>query len=144
MLAGAEIEGLVKDAAAYALNRQVDFSDLHKPLDEENIKVTMQDFERALDEVKPAFGASTETLQSYATHGIIACGETFDHLLQTMRTLVAQVKGSDKTPLLSVVLEGPAGSGKSALAATVAMESDFPFVKVISSESMVGFSEQVR
>lgn len=39
---GAEIEGLVKDAAAYALNRQVDFSDLHKPLDEENIKVTMK------------------------------------------------------------------------------------------------------
>eukprot|EP00967_Tisochrysis_lutea_P008871 scaffold10603_cov17-Tisochrysis_lutea.AAC.1 len=38
---GAEIEGLVKDAVAYALNRQVDFEDLHKPLDEENIKVKM-------------------------------------------------------------------------------------------------------
>jgi hypothetical protein len=36
---GAEIEGLVKDAVAYALNRNVDFNDLHKPLDEDNIKV---------------------------------------------------------------------------------------------------------
>ena len=36
---GAEIEGLVKDAAAYALNRNVDFNDLQKPLDEEDIKV---------------------------------------------------------------------------------------------------------
>lgn len=103
-----------------------------------------QDFDKALDEIKPAFGASMETLQSYAVHGIIPCGENFDHLLQTMRTLVSQVRGSDKTPLLSVTLEGPAGSGKSALAASVAIESDFPFVKVISSESMVGYSEQVR
>lgn len=36
---GAEIEGLVKSAASYALNRNVDINDLHKPLDEDNIKV---------------------------------------------------------------------------------------------------------
>lgn len=36
---GAELEGLVKSAASYALNRNVDINDLHKPLDEENIKV---------------------------------------------------------------------------------------------------------
>jgi SpoVK/Ycf46/Vps4 family AAA+-type ATPase len=36
---GAEIEGLVKSAASYALNRNVDLNDLHKPLDEDNIKV---------------------------------------------------------------------------------------------------------
>ncbi len=36
---GAEIEGLVKDAAAYALNRNINFNDLHAALDEENIKV---------------------------------------------------------------------------------------------------------
>lgn len=36
---GAEIEGLVKSAASYALNRNVDINDLHKPLDEENVKV---------------------------------------------------------------------------------------------------------
>ncbi len=54
-----------------------------------------------------------------------------------------QVRTSDKTPLLSCLLEGPVGSGKSALAASAALESDFPFLKVVSSESMVGFSEQV-
>ncbi len=36
---GAEIEGLVKAAVSFALNRQVDVSDLSKPIDEENIKV---------------------------------------------------------------------------------------------------------
>ena len=36
---GAEIEGLVKSAASFALNRQVDVNDLSKKVDEENIKV---------------------------------------------------------------------------------------------------------
>lgn len=52
----------------------------------------MEDFEKAFDEVKPAFGASTETLESYRTHGIIPCGETFDHLRATLTTLVQQVR----------------------------------------------------
>lgn len=36
---GAEIEGLVKSATSFALNRQVDVTDLSKPIDEEAIKV---------------------------------------------------------------------------------------------------------
>lgn len=36
---GAEIEGLVKSAASFALNRQVDVNDLTKKVDEDNIKV---------------------------------------------------------------------------------------------------------
>jgi vesicle-fusing ATPase len=43
-----------------------------------------------------------------------------------------------------VLLHGPAGSGKTALAATLAMASEFPFIKLISPESMVGFSESAK
>ena len=39
---GAEIEGLVKSATSFALNRQVDVSDLSKPIDEDNLKVSVQ------------------------------------------------------------------------------------------------------
>lgn len=42
---------------------------------------------------------------------------------------------SDKTPLLSVLLEGPDGSGKTALAAHAAIQSEFPFAKVTNSGS---------
>ncbi len=184
---GAEIEGLVKDAAAYALNRQVDFNDLSKPVDEEAIKVglcvcacvcmcaralerarhvliccvgrrrvsrsesvcvcvsqvTQADFDKALEEVKPAFGAAIDQLKLYSVHGIVSCGDAFDHIMHTLRTLVHQVKHSEKTPLLTCVLEGPVGSGKSSMAATVALESEFPFMKVISPETLVGYSEQV-
>lgn len=54
-----------------------------------------------------------------------------------------QLGASDKTPVLSCLLEGPVGSGKSALAASAAKESGFPFVKVITPETLAGMSEQV-
>ena len=38
---GAEIEGLVKSATSFALNRQVDVNDLSKPIDEDNLKVSL-------------------------------------------------------------------------------------------------------
>jgi hypothetical protein len=37
--------------------------DLSKPINEESIKVTMDDFISALNEVKPAFGAAINTLE---------------------------------------------------------------------------------
>jgi hypothetical protein len=49
------------------------------------------------------------------------------HVCSTPRP---QVQHSDKTSLLSVLLEGPAGAGTTALAASAAIESGFPFVKV--------------
>lgn len=141
---GAEIEGLVKSAASFALNRQVDVNDLTKPIEEENIKVTMADFLLALGEVVPAFGAVVGTLESYRLNGMLDYGDRYRHLLSSIRMLVNQVRTSAVTPLITCLLEGPSGTGKTALAATVAIESEFPFVKVLSAESMVGFSEQSK
>ncbi|EFN58861.1 hypothetical protein CHLNCDRAFT_29882 [Chlorella variabilis] len=139
---GAEIEGLVKSATSFALNRQVDVTDLSKPIDEEAIKVTMADFLEALDEVKPAFGAVIESLETYRLHGMIDYGARYQHLLSSCRTL--QARSSENTPLVTCLLEGPAGTGKTALAASLAIESGFPFVKVVSAEAMVGYSEQAK
>jgi vesicle-fusing ATPase len=41
----------------------VNLQDLSQQLDEDNIKVTMSDFIKALDEVRPAFGAAINTLE---------------------------------------------------------------------------------
>ena len=50
----------------------------------------MQDFMAALKEVKPAFGAVVETLDSYRLNGITNWGPGFEHLAATCRTLVEQ------------------------------------------------------
>jgi len=48
---------------------------------------------------------------------------------------------SSANPLLSVLLEGENGSGKTALAAKIALDSGFPFVKMISPEQFVGYTD---
>ncbi|KAJ0684479.1 putative vesicle-fusing ATPase [Helianthus annuus] len=138
---GAELEGVVKSAVSYALNRQLSLDDLTKSIDEENIKVTMEDFLNALHEVTPAFGASTDDLERCRLNGIVDCGERHDHIFKRTMLLAEQVKVSSGSPLVTVLLEGPSGSGKTAMAATVGIGSDFSYVKIISAESMIGLSE---
>lgn len=72
----------------------------------------MSDFLAALDEVKPAFGAVMETLESYRLHGMLDYGPRYRHLLSSSVTLVQQVRSADTTPLITCLLEGPSGSGK--------------------------------
>jgi replication-associated recombination protein RarA len=47
-------------------------------------------------------------------------------------------------PWPDLVAPGPPGCGKTALAATVALDSEFPYIKLISPETMVGMSESAK
>ena len=49
-----------------------------------------------------------------------------------------------KTSLLSILLEGPPATGKTAVAASLALTSDFPFVKLLSPTSLVGMPESAK
>uniref|UniRef100_A0A0A9DK02 Vesicle-fusing ATPase n=1 Tax=Arundo donax TaxID=35708 RepID=A0A0A9DK02_ARUDO len=72
---------------------------------------------------------------------VLLTGNPYKHIYQRAMHLVEQVKVSRGSPLVTCLLEGPAGSAKSAVAATVGIDSDFAYVKVISAETMIGFSE---
>jgi len=138
---GAEIEGLVKAETSYALTRCVDVKDLSKPPDEKNLVLRFGDFERALNDVQPKFGAKSTELKALYRNGFVPYGESFDFLMSTMGRLVEQVRGSEKTPLLSCLLKGPNASGKTAVAAKVAVSSGFPFIRMISADEMIGYSD---
>ena len=43
-----------------------------------------------------------------------------------------------------LLLPGSPGAGKTALATVIAKNSNFPFVKICSPESMVGFTESAK
>lgn len=138
---GAEIAGLVKATASHVFNREIDFDNLGKEVNVDNLKVGMNDFLNALKDIKPQFGVDEEDITRYIRGGIIDYGEEYTHLYNTIHMLINQVKTSEQTPLLSLLLEGPSGSGKTALAAKVALESGFSYIKIISPENYVGYTE---
>ncbi|KAK7848033.1 vesicle-fusing atpase [Quercus suber] len=105
---GAELEGVVKSAVSYALNRQLSLDDLTKPVDEESIKVTMDDFLNALHEIIPAFGASTDDLERCRLNGMVDCGDRNKHIYHRAMLLVEQVKVFEdayKSPLSIIILD---------------------------------------
>ena len=141
---GAELEGLVKSAVSFALDRHVDVGDLSREVDTDALKVTAADFARALDEVRPAFGVTEKALAGCLPYGIIDHGPGHRHLQGLLTSVVRQAEESTRTPLLTCLLTGPAGSGKTALAADAARRSGFAMQRLVSPADMVGFSEAAK
>jgi vesicle-fusing ATPase len=142
---GAEISGLVKAASSFAFSRHIKVGTMASiNPDVENMKVCRQDFLSALDEVKPLFGAAEDELGGRISGGIIKFSSYIDDILEDGRLYINQVRKPGSTPILSVALHGPPGSGKTALAARMALDSEYPFIKLISPEDMVGFSEMQK
>ncbi|KAK5115578.1 hypothetical protein LTR62_001237 [Meristemomyces frigidus] len=138
---GAELMGLVKSASSFALQRHIKGGSVAALTDDvADMQIRMEDFLRALEEVHPLFGVSEEDLERAVEGGIIHFSPHIDKILKNGRDFVNQVK-TGTTPLLSVLLHGPHGSGKTALAAKIAMESQFPFIRLVRPVDMVGMNE---
>ena len=142
---GAELEGLVKSASSYALRRCVDVAK-GNAIDDANLKVQRSDFDHALDsgEAVAAFGAKQDSLEALYRNGIVDYGPQFREIRGALDRLVEQVRTSEKTPLMTVLLQGHTATGKTALAAHVAVNSEFPFVRVLSADAMIGYSESAK
>ncbi len=143
---GADIESLVGAATSFALYTGLDVTK-DKVLatnDEKELKVCMHHFERALEEVKPTFGVAEDDLKGLIRGGIISYNPDFEKMMGNLKSFVNQVESSTETPVLSVLLEGPSGVGKTAVAAKIALESGFPYIKLVSPESFVGASETFK
>lgn len=143
---GAEIEGLVKSAASFALNRNVKIDPKMGIMfdSKKEVMVCRDDFLQALTENKPAFGVSEEDLTGNVRGGIIKYSPYIEQVLELGNKLIQQVKESDQFPLISVLVHGPAGSGKTALASSIALASGFPFIRLLSPDAMIGMNETNR
>ncbi|KAG6486794.1 hypothetical protein ZIOFF_055374 [Zingiber officinale] len=70
---------------------------------------------------------------AFKLNGIINCGERHKHIHERALLLVEQIK-DNQSPLVIYLLEGPTGSGKTSMAATIGIENDFPYVKMVSCD----------
>jgi vesicle-fusing ATPase len=141
---GAELEGLVKSASSFALAEGVDPSKGDIKIDPRDIVVTQAHFEMPLREVRPAFGVAEDDLRLLAAGPLLPFSPKFSKIMEMGRTLIDQLSSSPKTTLLSLLLEGCAGSGKSAIAGSLALQTRFPFARVISPHNFVGLYEHQK
>ena len=141
---GAEIEGLVKSATAFALNEVVNADDVGKNLNKvETPMVKMVHFEEALKEVIPAFGLDQTEFDNLRGN-ITPFSKDFQKVMHTLKQFVAQVQNSERTSLLTVLLTGDVGCGKTSIALETALACNFPFVKLLNPGGLIGFPEPTR
>ena len=137
---GADIESMVKLACSNALSQGVNYSNSKINFTKEH-KVNMKNFEDAFAEIQPMFGLKTTDLENSIQFGMINYGENYEIISSKISSLFEQIKNSQSISLLSVLLEGEPGCGKTALASYLALHSGFPFIRIISPESLVKFME---
>lgn len=138
---GAEIEGLVRNAVSYAFERHINFDDLTKPMNADEIQITKEDFMEALKETKPAFGVQDDLIDNYLSRGIINYGPAYEKVENTCKLLIQQIVENENTNVMSILLHGEHGSGKTTIAAFLAKEAHFYFTKFITPDNLIGYSE---
>lgn len=116
---GAEIEAVCRSATSFAL-----FDDIGSnpngassvaseiKVDKKNKKkfeakiIQHADFERALSEIKPSFGMDNSGLENKVIGGFYNHGSKFQELYKISKDFINQIKNSENTQLLTLLLEG--------------------------------------
>jgi len=141
---GAELEGLVKNAASYAFNRTVDLEGGKVRMrDMSGLRVEWPDLLRAQEETVPAFGICTEELDAMKSN-IIDYGSAFRTLRDAALHVATQLRDSTHTASATILLSGDHGTGKTALAAHMASLCNYPFVRIVTADAWIGLSEQSK
>ncbi|KAL7483632.1 hypothetical protein ACHAW6_009276 [Cyclotella cf. meneghiniana] len=112
---GAELAGLVRSAASFALARAIE--------SDGNGVVTSADLERALEEVRPALGTQDDVLRVRYPFGISEFSSSVMRIKRDLNRFTAPVLSSSPQLHSLLLVGGGAGAGSTALAAWAAAEA---------------------
>ena len=134
---GAELAGLVRSAASFALARTVEDDNIDAGV------VSVSDLNQALIEVRPALGKQDEVLEARYPYGISPCSPSMERIMRDLIrfTSTPQINSSDEQvppKLQSLLLAGnKKGAGSTALvswaAAQASATGDANYVRLITS-----------
>jgi vesicle-fusing ATPase len=142
---GAEIVGLINSATSFALNRHIKVGNtVEVAKDAATMRVTKDDFFRALSEVHAAYGVDEDEFASCGQDGVLMYSDEVQTLFSQAELVIRQAAKSEKSTLSGVLIYGATGSGKTAICAKLATGSNFPFIKLLSTHALVGLSEQAK
>jgi vesicle-fusing ATPase len=139
---GAEIEGLVGEAQSFAFSRKVkDLKNIGDGIqDAESIILEPEDMEKALAKTVPAFGADDMEFDHLLEEELISHGPQYDAFQKEMNIILQQLKQSDKTPFITVLLHGRKGVGKTTLLANIAKQAGFSYAKFVTATSLLNLA----
>lgn len=129
---GAELEAVVRSAFSLAQARVTDMNTLNKKNNFDNLKITNSDFNVALIENKPKFGVSE--MPNYEIY-TLESGWYID-IINAFNII------KNKLGTSTMLLHGPVGSGKTALACHLAKLTECVYIKYIKPKQFIGDSEQ--
>lgn len=135
---GAEIEGLVRAACSNAFAKRIDLR--HDTQNFEGLTVGTDDFERALLDVRPAFGTRDEELSvCLGRTGLVDWGCPWRSFQESLEEVIAIVA----VRTTSVLLEGPPRSGKTAIAAETILKMAPPFSRRLAAGDLLALPDDM-
>jgi vesicle-fusing ATPase len=140
---GAELSGLIRSASSFAFERHTAVKDGKGPSVDhiENLRLIKADFELALAEMTPMFGTAEEDLQIYVKGGLFDYSTNVQKILDMGTLMTSTTQAKNNIQLSAALLHGPPGSGKTALAAQIAIDSEIPFIKIVKAQDLVGLPD---
>lgn len=129
---GAELELLVQDATSYLISRQLDLKDI-KAINTLVGQITADDFELAFSKIKPKFGRNEN---EFTMPNQLVEYETFTTVRTHIIGLINKLRTSSRINLITVLLHGPSGVGKSTIASSI---NGFPFARTIRADKLLKY-----
>ncbi len=157
---GAEIEGLVREARGFALQRVIDPKHLDRITDVKSILITMDDFRHAVATMRPMFGSmEPDFATQYFPHDICRTFPGYTDAINKGLKVVESVVGATAgiqlvmsigEKVMSWTSDGHSedvatrGCGATALAAWLARSTGFPYVRVVTPDHLLGLTDMQK